>query len=114
MLLLGHSVYRGQISLGTYMQICAAYAKVDSGLSMLIHRWVEFNTLLSVVRRLRELDRALPPRAESEASDPRRHLLAAAAVPPASERSPLVGVKPGGGRPEWLQGLLDLVAVEDR
>ena len=28
---------------------------------MLIHRWVEVNELLSVVRRLSELDKRLPP-----------------------------------------------------
>ncbi len=54
MLILGDAVYQGNISLGTFMQISAAYQTVTGGLTMLIQRWVEFNELLSVVRRLNE------------------------------------------------------------
>ena len=61
MLILGDAVYQGNISLGTFMQIAGAYQTVTGGLTMLIQRWVEFNELLSVVRRLKELDRTLPP-----------------------------------------------------
>ena len=60
MLILGDAVYQGNISLGAFMQIAGAYQTVTGGLTMLIQRWVEFNELLSVVRRLRELDRMLP------------------------------------------------------
>ena len=66
MLILGDAVYRGNISLGTFMQISGAYQTVTGGLTMLIQRWVEFNELLSVVRRLRELDRTLPSNGDVE------------------------------------------------
>tara|TARA_B110001452_G_scaffold49248_1_gene37605 strand:- start:2747 stop:3859 length:1113 start_codon:yes stop_codon:yes gene_type:complete len=68
MLMLGHAVYEGELTLGSYMQIIGAYTTVQGGLSMLIHRWVEVNELLSVVRRLSELDTRLPP-SDNDESD---------------------------------------------
>ena len=42
------------------MEANAVFAKVQAGLSTLLHRWVEINELRSVMRRLREFEAALP------------------------------------------------------
>ena len=39
-----------------------AFNSVTEGMSQPLSRWVDFNIMLSVVRRLREFESALPPR----------------------------------------------------
>ena len=97
MLILGDAVYQGNISLGTFMQISGAYQTVTGGLTMLIQRWVEFNELLSVVRRLKELDRTLPPNGgvETELMQPP---VEAAGTHTAKESTPLMGYVGSGPR----------------
>ena len=97
MLILGDAVYQGNISLGTFMQISGAYQTVTGGLTMLIQRWVEFNELLSVVRRLKELDRTLPPNGgvETELMQPP---IDVAGTHAAKESTPLMGYVGSGPR----------------
>ena len=97
MLILGDAVYQGNISLGTFMQISGAYQTVTGGLTMLIQRWVEFNELLSVVRRLKELDRTLPPNGgvETELMQPPVEV---AGTHAAKESTPLMGYVGSGPR----------------
>ena len=59
-LLLCGYLYDGKITLGAFMEANAVFAKVQAGLSTLLHRWVEINELRSVMRRLREFEAALP------------------------------------------------------
>ena len=97
MLILGDAVYQGNISLGTFMQISRAHHTVTDGLTMLIQRWVEFNELLSVVRRLKELDRTLPPNGgvETELMQPPVDV---AGTHAAKESTPLMGYVGSGPR----------------
>ena len=44
------------------MQAVGAFNSVTEGMSQPLSRWVDFNIMLSVVRRLREFESALPPR----------------------------------------------------
>ena len=100
MLILGDAVYQGHITLGTYMQIGGAYGTVSSGLTMLIQRWVEFNELLSVARRLDELDRLLPPNSGVETELLRPGTTPVMEETPrlqAKERTPLMGSPPAEG-----------------
>jgi len=92
---LAHSVYRGKLTLGEYTSTVSAFSTVNGGLSTLIHKWIDFVELLSVIRRLRELEASLPPLSPTD-GDPRRHIrhLDKGASQPL-ETSPLVGARPG-------------------
>ena len=62
LVVLAPHVYNRSITLGTYMQAVGAFNSVTEGMSQPLSRWVDFNIMLSVVRRLREFESALPPR----------------------------------------------------
>jgi len=98
MLILGDAVYQGNISLGTFMQIAGAYQTVTGGLTMLIQRWVEFNELLSVVRRLKELDRTLPPNGGVETELMQPPSFEGMGTSTAKESTPLMGYVGSGPR----------------
>ena len=98
MLILGDAVYQGNISLGTFMQITGAYQTVTGGLTMLIQRWVEFNELLSVVRRLKELDRTLPPNGGVETELMQPPSFEGMGTSTAKESTPLMGYVGSGPR----------------
>ena len=75
MVLLAPHVYNRSITLGTYMQAAGAFSSVTEGVAMPLSRWVDFNILLSVVRRLREFERALPPRDALKNPDEKSRLI---------------------------------------
>ena len=77
------------MTLGHYMQALSAFHSVQGGMSMVISRWVELNTLFSVVKRLREFEAVLP------AADPKARLETTRLMTQAQGRSP---------RNWWLQG----------
>ena len=50
----------GDLTLGKYMQAISAFEKVQSSLSVLMHRWIDINELRAVGRRLQEFEALLP------------------------------------------------------
>ena len=60
--LLAPYVFRRQCTLGDYMQAVTAFKDLQESLSIFVQNWVSVNELLSVMRRLREFENALPPR----------------------------------------------------
>jgi peptide/bleomycin uptake transporter len=69
-------VFMRLMTFGTYMSAISAWQSVQAGITAPMQRWVEINILLSVIRRLREFEDALPPADSLKAADESTRLIA--------------------------------------
>lgn len=74
-------VFSSDITFGTYMQANTVFSSVQAGISTPMKEWVTINELLSVIRRLREFENALPGGSE-EMPNEHSSLIPAKEAPP--------------------------------
>lgn len=74
-LLMGPHVFDGSITLGAYVQSQGAFRAALAGLTYPIDQWVDINELLSVSRRLREFEAALPALSDLKPADETTRLI---------------------------------------